>query len=669
MTMTSLANWFSPTMLHAVGWTLLHSLWQITAVSALAAVFMTMSRRPSVRYLVGVGALVVMLLAPVATVFFLISRDRLMPADAAVGTSETASSSSTAAQTRLTTRLATRLATDKVAVGFSSASFGIPSSELHNILPWLVEAWLFGVAFFSLRSAGGFLLLERKRRKQSDAPKARILAMCRTLQRQLGLDRKIRYCECLWLEAPAVIGWFRPIVLLPVTALTGLSDEQLQAVIAHELAHIRRFDSFVNLFQIAVETLLFYHPAVWWLNRRIRIEREHCCDDIAIALCGDPVEYARALTVMEEWRSAPVLAMAANRGPLSERILRMLGRNSTGTRGIGFTGGVLCLTAALVSGYVLLGIAYPKPVVQASESFSAQNSAVAHVQGGGAPTASRSISRRLPKSPSQSPAAFNVALIAAAEPPAPVAPAAVAPPKTDAAPPPASSSYIDSMKAAGLDGLTVDQLIALKIQNITPEYVRGIHEQGLHPDAESLIAMRIQGVMPEYIRDLRALGFTPGADELVGLKIQGVDAAYVKGLKEAGLQPRLDELIALKIQSVTPAYVSAMRKLGLEFDANKLVEMRIQGLTPEYVGEIRGLGLKPTVDEFVTMRIQSVTPQFVKALQTAGFTFDVSEIIAAKIQGITPEFIESAREHGFQNLSLEKLIQLKQMGILPRAEI
>ena len=126
------------------------------------------------------------------------------------------------------------------------------------------------------------------------------------LQDRLGLTRAIRYLECGWLQAPAVIGWLRPIVLLPVTALTGLSEDQLRAVIAHELAHIRRLDALVNLFQILVETLLFYHPAMWWLNRRIRAERELCCDEIAVSLTGDRLEYARALTMMAEWERPPL---------------------------------------------------------------------------------------------------------------------------------------------------------------------------------------------------------------------------------------------------------------------------------------------------------------------------------------------------------------------------
>jgi beta-lactamase regulating signal transducer with metallopeptidase domain len=591
----SLTNWLSPSALHSLGWTLLHFLWQGTAVAALAAVLMMLCRRASTRYTLAVGALALMLAAPVVTFFFLSSSNAFSGAPVPA-------KSFSAAGTRPTS---TNSTTARNSSGFSRLS---PSLDA---LPWLVEAWLLGVAFFSLRSAGGFLLLERERRKQSITASARVLAMCQNLQRRLGLERAIRYCECTWLQAPAVIGWFRPIVLLPVTALTGLSEEQLQLVIVHELAHIQRLDPFVNVFQISVETLLFYHPAVWWLNQRIRAEREHCCDDVAVSLCGNPVEYARALTLMEEWRTAPALAMAANRGPLSERIFRVLGVKPTGagTRGIGLTGGVLCLTAALVAGNALLGIAYPKPIVHASQISPA------------------GFGLRAAANPQSSPAPASAPTPAAK--PSPARPAV-------ASQPAASGSYIDGMKAAGLDNLTVDQLIAMKIQ----------------------------GVSPEYVQDLRSLGLSPDVDQIVAMKIQGVDGAYVRGLKDGGLQLNIDQLIAMKIQGVTPDYVRGLHELGLQPDADNLVAMRIQGVTPDYVRDIQALGLKPSIDQFIAMRIQGVKAEYIKSLQAAGLKFDVDDIIRAKIQGITKEFIERAVKHGFQSLSLEKLIQLKEMGVL-----
>jgi len=197
---------------------------------------------------------------------------------------------------------------------------------------WLVEAWFLGVLLLSLRTAGGLILVERMRRKEIKAVGAELHARCLALQRRMGVDRVIRYCECHRLDAPAVLGWFRPVVLLPVRALTGLTEEQIEAVIAHELAHIRRFDCFVNLFQIATETLLFYHPAVWWVSSGSAPSASTAATTKAIAICGDAVNYARALTLMEEWRTAPALMMAANRSPLGERVVRLLGWNGVASR-------------------------------------------------------------------------------------------------------------------------------------------------------------------------------------------------------------------------------------------------------------------------------------------------------------------------------------------------
>jgi hypothetical protein len=493
-----------------------------------------------------------------------------------------------------------------------------------------------------------------------------VLEICYMLQDQLGIRRAVQYCESTFLQAPAVIGWFRPIVFLPATALTGLSEEQLRVVIAHELAHIRRFDAFVNLFQVCVETLLFYHPAVWWLNRRIRAEREHCCDETAVTLCGNAVEYARALTLMEEWRSAPVFAMAANRGPLSERIRHLLGMNPSGdgARKVGFAGSVLFLVTALLAGNALFGIAYTKPTAY---------------------TGRGPIQRLLESATPQSQPVRQAA-------PAPSAKPSAAQNPQPAEHPVSAQSYIDGMKSAGLNDLSADDLIALKIQGVTPEYVRAIHDLGLQPDADGLVGLKVQGVTPEYIKELRALGFKPDVDEIIGMKVQGVTADYVQGLKAVGIQADADQIVGLKVQGVTPDYVRELQAAGLKVDADDVVGlkvqgvtaayvkglrdqglnpstddvigMKVQGVTPEYIRDIRALGLNPSADEIVGMKVQGVTPDYVKALQSAGFKPDVDEVIGAKVQGITPEFIDAARKHGFQNLTIDKLIQLKDLGIL-----
>jgi beta-lactamase regulating signal transducer with metallopeptidase domain len=647
--MTILTSWLSPSLMRDLAWTLLHFLWQGAALAALAAAAMAFCSRASARYAVALVVLVLMLAAPVATLAFFSS------------ISSTGGSSDYSGRSPF----AGVLAGDRPAGTVDSLAPKFHSTgSSWDAFPWLVGAWLAGVAFFSLRSAGGFLLLERQRRKQSTTVNARVLEMCQTLQRRIGLKWAIRYCEGEWLQAPAVIGWFRPIVFLPLRALTGLSQEQLELVVAHELAHIQRLDPFVNVFQVVVEALLFYHPAVWWLNRRIRAEREHCCDDAAISLCGNAVEYARALTLMEEWRSAPVLAMAANRGPLTERILRVLGLRTLGAgmRGIGITGSVLCLTAALVAGNALFGLAHARPVF-AEMPFPPQAQAATE-----SPKAAKPSPARAQSSPQQATTAT------------------------------AATSYIDAMKAAGIGDPTIDELVAMKIQGVTPDYVRELHEQGLHPDADTLIAFRVQGITAAYIHELRESGFNPDADEIVALKVQGVNAEYVRGLKEAGLEPNLDEIIAFKVQGITPGYIKELRaaglnpdadqivamkvqgitpayvhdlhELGLKPDADDLVGMKVQGVSPEYVREIQATGLKPGGDDLIALRVQGVTADYIKALMAAGFKVDVDDVVSAKVQGLTPEFIERARKHGFKDLDLEKLMELRRLNILePQADI
>lgn len=611
MTFT-LMKFLSPTAMQCLAWALLHFLWQGTALAALGAALMSLSRRPRVRYVVGATVLLLMLIAPIATCVL-----SWQPHSSLAERSQPLTSAWTMANVK-----------HQAIPSAASSSVEPPLGAL----PWLVEAWLLGVTLFSLRSAGGFLLLERERRTQSTVVEDRVLEICHRLQDQLGITRAIRYCECAWLQAPAVIGWFRPVVFLPVTALTGLSEEQLEVVIAHELAHIQRFDPFVNVFQVCVETLLFYHPAVWWLNTRIRAEREHCCDDMAVALCGNAVEYARALTLMEEWRSAPVLAMAANRGPLTERVVRVLGLKTLGAgmRGIGLTGSVLCLTAALVAGNALLEMTHP-PLAHAGSSGQATPKPVSNSS---QPQASQSV-------PTPKPSAGQ-----------------------SATPASTSASYIDAMKAAGLVNLTIDELIALKTEDVTPEYVRAMHELGLHPDADGLVALRVQGVTPEYIHDLRALGFTPDADQIAALKVQGVNADYVRSLKEVGIQGDADQIVALKVQGVTPDYVRSLKDVGIAGDVDEIVGLRVQGVTPDFVRALRAAGLTVDSDDVIALKVQGVTTEFIKALQSAGFKPDVDDIIGAKVQGVTPEFIERARKHGFQNLTIEKLIEVKRLGLL-----
>jgi beta-lactamase regulating signal transducer with metallopeptidase domain len=605
--MTNFVNWISPEVLRTLGWTLLHFIWQGAGLAALFAVATAVCRSAPARYALAVSALVLMMVSPVITFTWLRAQSNPAVRTGAGGAATWAGTS-----TRKAIALSSSLA---------------PVAESRTVQPsamlWLVEAWFLGVLLLSLRTAGGLFLIERMRRKEVKPVGRELYERCLALQRGMGLDRVIQYCECHGLDAPAVLGWFRPVVLLPVRALTGLTEQQIEAVIAHELAHIRRLDCFVNLFQIAAETLLFYHPAVWWVSQGIRAERENCCDDEAISLCGDAVNYARALTLMEEWRTAPRLMMAANRSPLAQRVVRVLGWDGARgrTRMAGLAASFVCLVGALLAGNAFLGVAHAALGAGASPRQEQGSGSVIVVRPEPAAAKERTAQAAKPSGTAAAKTQTNKNKDQ----------------QTASDDLNKKQSYLDAMEAAGFKNLTVDELIAMKIQGVTPEYVREIHELGFEPTPDELVGMRVQGITSEYVREMRAFDSNLNIDELIGMKVQGVTSEYIREFHDLGLQPSADDLIGLKVQGVTPGYVK----------------------------EMRATGLKPNTDELIGMKVQGITPEYVKSMQAAGFRdLDCDELIGAKVQGITPEFIEKARKHGFQNLTLDKLMALKHADIL-----
>lgn len=709
--MTLPMEWLSPATLRLLALSLLHFLWQGAALAALAYVVMALCRSAAARYAVGVTTLGLMIAAPVGTFLVFRAQDQSAAASATI-----------------------RLAADSAGASASVwAPAKNPMKRQETVPPyslWLVELWFAGVVLLSLRSAGGILLVERLRRKETIPLSEGVLEICEGLQRRMGLKRAIRYCESLRLDAPAVAGWIRPVVLLPVSALSGLTAAQLEAVIAHELAHIRRYDTLVNLFQVGVETVLFYHPAVWWMGSQVRAEREHCCDDAAVALCGSPVTYAHALTRMAESKSAPQLAMAANRSPLVERIARLLGANkkAESLRGANLSAGVLCLSAALLAGSALVGSVHQVQAQTPAPARAAETDAI--VTGGEEyrghlpvlPEAQESVHTGAKKAvpvvvpaPLAEPAAVPnpaslakaaaLAMASAKLAPA-VAPAAApsfawsfssrmahnfsvsiarswadsvgvtfsqekageAAPMQQSAGNSPKQSYIDSMSAAGLTDLSADELISLKVQGVTADYIRSmkpyIKSSDGKIDVDTIIGLKVQGITGEYIKEMSAAtGKTLDADDAIGMKVQGITPEYVKQIHDMGLKTDSDDIIGMKVQGITPDYVREMRGLGLKVDTDDLIGMKVQGVTPEYVKEFNDMGFHPSADDLIGMKVQGVTPEYLKELQSAGFKVDVDDAIGAKVQGVTPEFIAKVKSHGFKDLTLDKLIALKEAGV------
>ena len=306
-----------------LGSTLLHFLWEGLAIAAVYAVGRRWTERsfgPNARYIVACVALAMMAAAPVVT-WTLLSP----PAAESVAASFAAPLSDSA--------------TSAFRIAPVLLPGGAPGGAAAPLLLWVVAIWLVGAMAFWVRMLGGWILAERLRSRLVRRASGEWQQALDRLKTRLRVSRPVQLLVSSLVQAPVVVGWLRPAVLVPVGALAGLPADQVEALLLHELAHIRRHDYLVNLLQGVVEAILFYHPAVWWISGHIRVERELCCDDMAVAASGDVLTYARALAGLESARPAHAgMVMAASGGSLVNRIARLAGRPRPAPRTVSGSG-------------------------------------------------------------------------------------------------------------------------------------------------------------------------------------------------------------------------------------------------------------------------------------------------------------------------------------------
>jgi VWFA-related protein len=272
-----------------LGWTLLHFLWQGTAIAILYAAIRFLFARSlsaSARYTLACAALLAMAIAPLLTYFTISGGVSHVPVAA------------------------------------------LTLTEWKWLPPIAVALWVNGVFWFSVRLLGAVMFTRRLRKSAHPAPDAWQQTLHHIATSMTAGGRHLRHVRLMTsslVNAPAVIGYLRPVVLVPVTFLTGLPPDHIMALLTHEMAHICRRDYLVCMLQSFVEVALFYHPAVWWISGQLRIERELCCDDLVIAAGTDRLTYARALTDMESARPQRLTPrLAANGGSLMDRIRRLI---------------------------------------------------------------------------------------------------------------------------------------------------------------------------------------------------------------------------------------------------------------------------------------------------------------------------------------------------------
>jgi beta-lactamase regulating signal transducer with metallopeptidase domain len=303
----------------ALGWALVHFVWQGALVALFYGAVRLFSDSPKTRYAAGCAALSILAILPLITFWAIadgrLSNEREIERAAAPAFAGNAPANHTAA----------RFSIDASASADRFGTRTILRRWLESRITLCVPLWAAGVAFMAVRLGLGAWRVRRFCAQHDGELEAPWISKLEELQTKLGVTRRVRLVKSTLVEVPTVIGWLRPVILFPLSSIVGLSPAQMSAILAHELAHIRRHDYLVNLFQVALETVLFYHPAVWWISKQVRADRELCCDDLAVTLCERAV-YVRALISIEELRAVPsALVLAADGGSLSERVRRLLG--------------------------------------------------------------------------------------------------------------------------------------------------------------------------------------------------------------------------------------------------------------------------------------------------------------------------------------------------------
>ena len=315
---------FDEQYLSAIGWTLAHSIWQITLVSGLLwAVLRVMSKAASQqRYLAALSALVLILAIACWTFASQLSNMSASEPDRILASVQLS---------RVSPELFS-LSEEGAAPLKQPLAVAYWVRKMESLLPYLVNLWMLGALFYSGRLAGSIYDLQKLHRRHHEPISQNLLKKVDSLSAAMGLFQKVQVLKSTVIRTPITYGFIKPVILLPATLVFSISPAQLEAIIAHELAHIKRNDYLVHLFQSCMEVLFFYHPCFWWINQFVNEERENAADDLALASGISSRDLAHGLAEVANYSHTPApnmaLAASASKYETLSRIKRILGKKS-----------------------------------------------------------------------------------------------------------------------------------------------------------------------------------------------------------------------------------------------------------------------------------------------------------------------------------------------------
>lgn len=328
--------------LEAIGWTLLHSLWQSLLIAGIVATASFVLRRHSavIRYSIAVAAMLFQVLLSFATFMYRLPH--------------------TQQKIHFEGGLSAPVYAGNVKLGLVAAN--TYTTVVNQHLDLIVMLWMLGVFVLAFRNIAGLFYIQRLRPAAIPLEGSEWRDKIKELSEKIGIRKWVSFAESNAVKAPITIGFFKPVILVPVGLLAGISPQEAEAILAHELAHIYRKDYLVNILQSFAEALFFFNPGFWWISSMLRKERENCCDDIALSVCDDSLSFLKALTTVEEFKaSTPVLSMGffGSQKALLSRVMRIVNKGKLIPRRFdGFSAILLLLFTVLFLSYSALAKAY-----------------------------------------------------------------------------------------------------------------------------------------------------------------------------------------------------------------------------------------------------------------------------------------------------------------------
>lgn len=520
----------------------------------------------------------------------------------------------------------------------------------------IVALWLAGAAFVLLRLFRSLFYLEGLKRKSLPVPVEYRAQLVRWSAATRG-SREVRLCRSNEVVIPIAVGLFDAMILVPERLLEELAPNEIDQIVLHELAHLRRADDWVNAVERIAQALLFFNPGIAWLVAQLDLEREVACDDWVLQQ-NDAVPYASCLAKVVETTMWPCPAMSApgafvTRRDMSVRIERLLLRHrdvrvrtSLGPIGLAVTAfAALCIAIAFVSPSIAYTTGTPVPAASPVRAVKAAKPKPA------SPARVTTVAVH-PTAVPKPAATVKPTPAVTAKPASP----AVAHPKVPAHPAPASKAPPTMLGASA--GMMVASNVASNVAS-TVENAVGSAGPSVQVAANS----------PAYIDELASVGYTHlTVDELVQMRAVGVTADYIRQLAAAGItHPSVKDLVQMKALGVSPAFVGGMRaRFGSSVSLNDIAGMRAVGVTPAYLDELASAGVKNlTAEQAESLRAVGVTGAYAASLARAGYpNLTAQQLTELRSLGIDGGFVQRAAAHGMTNLTVEQLVRLKSSGVL-----